>query len=124
MPYIVSSLSADNRYAFYEKTSGNVLRVKKEILIKGGANVTDKKTLLTPHGAVTEVSEQDLELLKTNIGFKNHLEKGFLKIVETDNKYKAEETAEKMGTKDKSAQRTPADYAKGGKKAPRAGRGK
>ena len=124
MPYIVSSLSSDNRYAFYEKTNGNVLRVKREILIKGGANVTDKKTLITPNGAVTEVSEEELELLKTNVGFKNHLEKGFLKIVETSNKYKAEEAAEKMKAKDKSAQRTPADYEKEGKKAPRTRKGK
>ncbi|MGN0016193.1 MAG: hypothetical protein ACI37O_02505 [Candidatus Avelusimicrobium sp.] len=124
MPYIISSLTADHRYAFYEKTSGNVLRVKKEILIKGGANVANKKTLLTPSGAVTEVSERDLELLKTNISFKNHLERGFLKIMETSNKYKAEETAEKMDAKDKSAQRTPEDYEKEGKKAPRTRKGK
>lgn len=123
MPYIVSSLSSDNRYAFYEKSSGNVLRVKKEILIKGGAHVANKKTLLAPNGAVTEVSAEDLELLKTNICFKNHLEKGFLKIVETSNKYKAEEVAEKMDSKDKSAQRTAEDYKKEGKKAPRTKKG-
>lgn len=120
MPYIISSMTGDNRYAFYEKTSGNVLRVKKEILIKGGANVSDKKTLLTPNGVATEVSDSDLELLKSNLAFKAHLERGFIKIIETSDKYKAQETAEKMDQKDASAQRTAADYEKEGKKAPRA----
>ena len=123
MPYIVSSLSSDNRYAFYEKTSGNVLRVKKEILIKGGANVTDKKTLLTPKGAVTEVSAEELELLKTNIGFKNHLEKGCVTFVETSTNYEAEEAAEYRPALDKSAQRTRAESVKEGKKAPRTRKG-
>ena len=42
----------------------------KEIIIKGAANVINPKTLFTPDGAVTEVSDADLELLKKGIQFK------------------------------------------------------
>lgn len=118
MAYILSSLSSDTKYCFWEKQGENIVAVQKEILIKGGANVADKKTLITPNGASTEVSDKDLELLKTNPSFKRHLEKGFIKIVETDNKYKAQEEAEKLDQKDASAQKTPEDYQKKGKKAP------
>lgn len=119
MPYVISSLSRDNVFAVYEKKSGNVLVVKKSILIKGGANVTNKKTLLMPNGVATEVSKEDLEILKENTGFKKFLERGFMKIMESGSKFKAQDEAEKMTEKDSSAQITEEDYKKKGKKAPR-----
>lgn len=119
MPYVISSLSRDNVFAVYEKKSGNVLVVKKSILIKGGANVTNKKTLLMPNGVATEVSKEDLEILKENTGFKKFLERGFMKIMESGSKFKAQDEAEKMTEKDSSAQITEDDYKKKGKKAPR-----
>lgn len=119
MPYVISSLSRDNVFAVYEKKSGNVLVVKKSILIKGGANVTNKKTLLMPNGVATEVSIEDLEILKENTGFKKFLERGFMKIMESGSKFKAQDEAEKMTEKDSSAQITEDDYKKKGQKAPR-----
>lgn len=118
MPYILSSLSNDVKYCFWSKVGPNVVVVKKEILIKGGANVADKKTLVTPNGVSTEVSDDDLAMLSKNPSFKRHLERGFLRIVETENKYKAKEEAEKMDKKDKSAQTTKETYKKRGRKAP------
>ena len=119
MPYVISSLSRDNVFAVYEKKSGNVLVVKKSILIKGGANVTNKKTLLMPNGVATEVSKEDLEILKENTGFKKFLERGFMKIMESGSKFKAQDEADKMTEKDSSAQITEKDYKKKGQKAPR-----
>jgi hypothetical protein len=118
MAFILSSLTNDTKYCFWEKKAENLVVVKKEILIKGGANVADKKTLVTPNGASTEVSDEELALLKENPSFKRHLERGFVKIVETDNKYKAKEESEKLDKKDGSAQLTPEVYKKRGKKAP------
>lgn len=118
MAFILSSLTNDTKYCFWEKKAENLVVVKKEILIKGGANVADKKTLLTPNGASTEVSEDELALLKENPSFKRHMERGYIKIVETDSKYKAKEEAEKLDKKDGSAQLTPETYKKRGKKAP------
>ena len=119
MPYVISSLSRDNVFAVYEKKSGNVLVVKKSILIKGGANVADKKTLITPSGVATEVSKEDLEILKANTAFKKFMERGFIKVLESGSKFKAQDEAEKMAEKDASAQITKEDYKKKGKKAPR-----
>lgn len=118
MAFILSSLTNDTKYCFWEKKAENLVVVKKEILIKGGANVADKKTLVTPNGASTEVSDEELALLKENPSFKRHLERGFVRIVETDNKYKAKEESEKLDKKDGSAQLTPEVYKKRGKKAP------
>ena len=123
MPYVISSLSRDNTFAVYEKKSGNVLVIKKSILIKGGAHVADKKTLLTPNGVPTEVSKEDLEILKENYAFKKFLERGFMKIMESGSKFKAQDESEKMTEKDASAQITKEDYEKKGKKAPRTKRG-
>lgn len=119
MPYVISSLSRDNTFAVYEKKSGNVLVIKKSILIKGGAHVADKKTLVTPNGVPTEVSKEDLEILKENYAFKKFLERGFMKIMESGSKFKAQDESEKMTEKDASAQITKEDYEKKGKKAPR-----
>ena len=119
MPYVISSLSRDNTFAVYEKKSGNVLVIKKSILIKGGAHVADKKTLVTPNGVPTEVSKEDLEILKENYAFKKFLERGFMKIMESGSKFKAQDESEKMTEKDASAQITKEDYKKKGKKAPR-----
>lgn len=118
MPYILSSLTNDVKYCFWGKLGPNVVKVNKEILIKGGANVADKKTLVTPSGVSTEVSREDLDLLMRNPSFKRHLERGFLRIVETESKYKAQDEAEKMEKKDKSAQLTKESYKKRGRKAP------
>lgn len=118
MPYIISSLSSDVKYVFWNKVAENVVTPYKEILIKGGAHVADKKTLVMPNGVVTEVSKDDLELLITNPCFKTHLEGGFVKIVETESKHKAQDEGDKMETEDKSAQITPKTYKKRGQKAP------
>lgn len=116
MAYILSSLTNDQLYTQWIK-NGNVLSVGKQILIYGGANVSNRKTLITPNGVSTEVSDEDLAILKTIPCFIDHLEKGYLKIMNVS-KYKAQDEAEKMDNKDKSAQVTPEDYEKQGKKKP------
>lgn len=122
MAFIISSLSRNTEYAFYTKVNNNMVRLEKKILIKGGANVADSRTLVTAKGVITEVSDEDLKLLLANVAFKEHLENGFLTIQESGNKYKAQEKAEVLDKKDKSAQLTEEDYKKSGKKAPKKGK--
>ena len=118
MIYVISTLSNDNEYVVYENRD-DISIPRKRILIKGGANIQDRKTLqLSSQGVTTPISEADYEDLKKNPVFNLHLERGFIKIVQT-NESDAKKKAEKMNTKDRSAQLTPKDYEERGfKKAP------
>ncbi len=72
-------------------------KIEQAIIIKGGANVTDPKTLnRNVKYKETEVTAAELEILKANPGFMRRVDRGFISIgkVPTDIK------------KDKSAQIT------------------
>lgn len=112
MAFITSTMSAPISYVFYKTLPGGMKTVAEEIKIKGGANVADKKTILTPRGVSTEVTEEQLALLKTHPIFKEHLKRGFVTVVETKYKEEAEKAAEDLEKKDASAPKTPADYKK------------
>ncbi len=58
-----------------------MVRLEKKILIKGGANVADSRTLVTAKGVITEVSDEDLKLLLANVAFKEHLEKKIIRVL-------------------------------------------
>lgn len=111
--YITSRLAGGVDYAFYKKNPGGINIVDKTISIKGGSDVVDKKTLITPMGVVTELSKDDFDLLKTHPVFKTHLENGYITI--KDNEKAAEKAGEKLEI-DKSSQITEEDYEKGNEK--------
>lgn len=117
--YICSKLSCDNEYIVWEKTAGGVNRAAKNILIKGGANVMNRKTMETPNGVVTEISKADYNLLKNVAAFKDHVAGGYITVHET--KPGAEKKADKKDEdkKDGGAQLTPEDYEKRGIKPPK-----
>lgn len=117
MPYVLSKLSNDQQYINYAKgmTDTNIRIPIAEVFIKGGADVINKQ-LVTPQGVVTKVSDNELEILKANPGFRKHLEEGLVKYYNTTPKIEKE--ADKM-EKDKSKQLTADDYKKAGKKAPK-----
>lgn len=117
MPYIYSSLSNDNVFHVYDKHP-RVATPKASILVKGKANVQDKVTLQTPHGAATEVTADELEVLKAIPQFARLLKRGFFVIDEkATHAYGAEDEGKNM-PKDKSAQDTKKTYEDKGKKAP------
>lgn len=118
MIYVISSMSNDQLYCNYADRK-DVKVVTSSILIKGGANVQNKRTLqASSQGVTTPVSEADFAELEKNSLFKFHQEKGFIKVIKT-NETDARKKAEKMDLKDKSAQFTPEDYKnRGFKKAP------
>ncbi len=116
MPYILSKLSNSQNYTNYAKGLNNLNIASQTVTIKGGADVTDKN-LVTPQGVITQVTSEQLELLKNNRDFQRHLENGYIKYFGTNPNI--EKHVDKM-EKDKSAQLTPDDYKKKGKKAPKA----
>jgi len=115
--FIVSRASQDNEYVVWGSTPNGTRTVKKSILIKGGAHVMDKTTMTTPEGVVTEVSDEDWELLKEHTAFKRHMDRGFMEIMKEEKK--ARETSKKKSSKkDGGAQLTPKDFEDKGQKAP------
>ena len=123
MAYIVSKASQDIEYCDWQK-SRNGLNIKKfSVVIKGGANVLDRKTLETSNGTVTEVSAAELKFLESNSTFKRHMDRGWMEICKT--KGDADKKAAKVMKnddgdviKDGSAQLTAEDFEKKGQKPP------
>lgn len=108
MAYIVSYESASVEFPKWIRTK-NGLDVKGSVVIKGGANVIDKKTMQTPKGIMTEVSKEDLEFLKTQSLFNEKVEQGSYEIVESEKK--AEEKIKKnKRQKDGGAQLVAQDF--------------
>lgn len=123
MAYIVSKASQDIEYCDWVKGRNGLFTKKLSVIIKGGANVINKKTMETPNGVVTEVTAEELKFLEGNSAFKRHKERGFMEIckTESDAKKKADkankdENGDKK--KDGSAQLTKEDFEKRGQKPP------
>ncbi len=58
--YVYSTLTCDNNFAVYSNTPNQDIPViHKTILIKGGHRVATK-SLYTPRGVVTEISDDDM----------------------------------------------------------------
>lgn len=111
--FITSRLAGGVDYAFYEKAANGTNIVVDTISVKGGSDVNDKRTLLTPIGVVTELTKDQLDKLMTHPVFKKHLENGYITI--NDNEKAAQKAGEKLEV-DKSAQLTPDDYVNGNDK--------
>lgn len=113
MPYIYSTLTCDNLYVDFQFVENAYIRKgKKQVLIKGGANLPKEgmKNIITPLGAVTEVSDSDLEFLENNIPFMDHVNKGFIKIDKS--KVKIKEAVKNMQEKDDSSPKKLKDLEK------------
>ena len=104
MFHVYSTLSNDNTYIhrqFSDDKDSPPLPVELgRVTIKGGANVAGK-FFITPMGVKTDVSENDMEWLREDEGFKNHVEKGFLRIEQRN--YDVERIVADMELADKSA---------------------
>lgn len=106
--YIYSTLANGQDYTIWVQGGADLKRVSRVISIKGGANVINKKTLLTPRGVVTEVTEDELEALKTIRSFNNHVSNGY--ITYEKHKVDAEVAAANMTSRDKSDQFVESDF--------------
>lgn len=116
MVCIVSYESQDVEFPRYVRTKTGV-EAQSAILIKGGANVINKKTMETPKGMITEITEEELEFLKTQYLFNFKLEKGSYEIVSNEGKAK-EKIKKSTRKKDKGAQLTAQDFVDAGQTPP------
>lgn len=117
MTYIVSHESAGVEFPKWVRTKTGV-DAQGSVFINGGAGVINKKTMETPKGVITEVSEEDLKFLKTQTLFNEKVANGSLEIVESEKKAKE---SSKKGKKDKGAQLTAKDFEEAGQTPPMVG---
>lgn len=108
--YIVSTASAPMKYVVYEQGKGNTPKAKQMIRIEGYANVANKLTLSTPNCAITEISDEEWELLQKNSSFAKHVQDHFMFHTEVADARKAVADMEK---KDNSAQIRDDEFAQG-----------
>jgi len=93
---------------FVPNIGDGIAVVERSITINGGANVVDKKHIITPKGVVTEVNDEDLAILESIWLFKKHKENGFIRVEKKS--VAVEKVAADMQEKDKSAPVSPDDY--------------
>lgn len=105
--YIHSTASQPMIYPIYAGGTERPVKVK-EILIKGKANVVDPHTFATLTGAVTEISDADLELLKKSAAFQRHCARGFMRVMN-----ESELNTSDMQKRDNSAQLLDSEYSQG-----------
>lgn len=117
MVYIVSHESASVEFPKWVRTKTGV-DAQGAVVINGGAGVINKKTLETPKGVITEISEEDLKFLQTQVLFNEKVKNGSLEIVESEKKAKE---SSKKGKKDKGAQLTAKDFTDAGMTPPMVG---
>lgn len=120
MNYVYSTLTCDNAFAVYApKNDARALSViKRKILIKGGHGVKNHRGIDTPRGVVTQVTDEELEILEANYSFQKQKKLGYL-VVERREVAPAK-VAEDMNPKDASAPLTPADFQEGDVSTPEA----
>ena len=122
MPYIVSTLTADNEYIDWISNPGGI-NIRKEfaegkssVLIKGGHGVAQKsgtRGIFTPEGVVTKINDDELEFLMRNSTFLQQVKAGGLKVI-TKGKPDGTEVSKDMAMS-KDTPLTSKDFMKGGR---------
>ena len=109
--YVYSTLTSDNFYVAYSTPvdKNQLPHIMKKVLIKGG-NAVAQKNLWTPHGVMTEVSDEEMEILQKDHNFKMHEKNGFIKVEKKEVPVK--KVVKDMAEKDGSAPKTPKDFVK------------
>ena len=116
MPHVASTLTADNRYTEYKDGGADMPTPVQDVLIKGGIGVANKM-MVTPTGAIlTEVTDEQVEMLQRNQLFQMHEKGGFVKII--GRKVDGDKLASDMVTRDGSAPLTPSHFAEKNKDDP------
>ena len=111
--YIISTASAPMQYCIYEQGKGNNPKVVRKIRINGYANVKDpnsSRNVIMPRCAITEITDEEWELLQKNSSFKYHQEKGFVRHSDVHTEKIVDQG---MTKRDKSAQINDWEFANG-----------
>jgi hypothetical protein len=118
MPYVYSTATCSGTYVEYQKSppisenksSPGHNKILRKVVINGGHGVATK-SLHTPLGVVTQVSNEDLDFLLKNQSFQRHVAAGFLSY--DKKKVEPEKKIQNMAQKDGSSPLTPKDFEKG-----------
>jgi len=115
--YVYSTLANDQRYVERGKNRTEVAAV----FVAGKANVPNRH-MLTPRGVSTQVSDEQLAVLRKNKVFQLHEKNGFV-TVETK-KADADKVASSMNNNDPSQPDTEARLVSEKKSSPKSNKGK
>jgi len=107
--FVYSTLSSSVTYENHQPTH-DMPRVIASVTIGGGAGVIGN-FMQTPKGVCTEVTDEELEALRSNSIFQLHEANGFIKVEVTRHKKKDVEVAvADMQARDPSAPTVPEDF--------------
>lgn len=109
--YVYNTLANDQRYT----ERGKNRTVVASVFIAGKANIPNKH-MLTSRGVVTEVTDEQLAILRNNAIFKLHEKNGFITVERR--KVNADKVADSMNNNDPSAPDTEAKLAAEGAETP------
>jgi hypothetical protein len=125
MKYILSTMTNSISYNWYE-TIGDLPRKKHGVLIHGGAGLPSIRSgfgdqtqdkegmpIWTAKGIVTSITEEQYDRLKDHWLFKQHLEGGWVKVLNSDisgNHKAVKEIVRDMNQRDDFAQLTPETF--------------
>lgn len=112
--YIYSTISADQKYTFYDTTKNDMPTPRGHVFVAGKANIANKQ-LITPKGVVTKVSDDQYKWLQACDMFQRHVKRGYIKV--EDKLHDAGKVASDMEARDASAPLTDGDMEAKGKDA-------
>jgi hypothetical protein len=106
--YVYSTLSNSQAYTNYTKTPADIMIAQDPVVIAGGANVVDRKHLITPRGVMTKINDDQLAYLEQNEGFLQHKAEGHISVSSAN--VDVEVAAADMAGRDTSAPLVEQDY--------------
>ena len=110
--FVISRLTSSMRYNLFEQR-GDKPALKDSVFVKGGAGIARGKNLETDFAEGTEITEQQVALLKQDPTFKLHEKNGFVTIqVRKDVPDVEKEASNLSGDNDGSAPLNPASIEK------------
>lgn len=105
MYHVYSTMANSNRYVRYTPNSPNGIRnIEHTVLIKGGSGI-NKMHIGTPIGVHTAVSDEDMDWLKDEFSFKQHIKNGYITVRKQD--LNPEVVAAEMVTHDQETDACP-----------------
>lgn len=118
MPLIFSTMTGGVTYTDWKLSPGGLSVAGMSVTIKGGANVADRRTIITPRGIGTQVTDEELAFLKNDPTFLMHEKNGFITIDSVSDIRDADLAASDMEGRDDSAPDVEQDFTENGEKPP------
>lgn len=108
---VYSTLTNGQTYTATKPGPNNTPLKIGAVHIRGGANLPDKH-VITRYGAMTKVTQEQMDILNQNHVFQRHVERGHITV--SQRAENADTVAADMEGRDKSSPLVPQDYELGG----------